>query len=137
MSQSGRQYRRQVYQHVLATIYHNTGDPQRPMIVAQSLWTHLNHGNTDMRDAQKALHAAREHDAVVRWRDGDGKVRYGLDDAGIDELDHYGSPIFDADDVDALEHIIGVETSGQDPNRETIGWCNRRLAAIEDGDDNE
>lgn len=130
-----RDVRKRRYRRVLRTILLNTGDPNRPMIGAHTLWTHVRNGDLDHRAAKNALRAAREQDAVIRWQDEDGQYRYAVDDAGLDELPNHEPPMFGPADETALRYVLDVETSRPEPDKQVIGWVNRRLAALEDGDD--
>jgi len=135
--QESRADRKERYQSVLSAIYHNTGDPNPPLIRASVLWTTVRHSNIRVADAERSLRAAREHDEVIRWRDGEGHWRYGLNDDGIGELPHYDAPIFGPDDEQALRDIIETEVQSADVDEEIVGWANRRLAAIDDRADDD
>lgn len=124
------------YHTLLSTIAHQTGDPQPVLVDATALWTTaVAHGSLAHTDAAAAMQAAREVDHVLRWRDGNGDLRYGLTGDGVAVTPHVKTPLYDAADADALQAVIETEASREDPDQDVIGWCNRRLAAIEEGSD--
>jgi len=81
------------------------------------------------------MRAAHENGHVLRWTDGDGTARYLLTGDGIDATAHIDRPLFDAADESVLRAVIDTEVSRADPDKAVIGWANRRLAALEDGND--
>jgi len=44
-----RDVRKRRYRRVLRTVVLNSGDPNRPMISAHALWTHIRNGDFDHR----------------------------------------------------------------------------------------
>jgi predicted metal-dependent hydrolase len=81
--------------------------------------------------AVATLKAALENGDVVKWRAGGCRTRYGLTASGIEELDNYNEPIFSPADESALREVIEVETKKANPDRDVVGWVNRRLATLE------
>jgi hypothetical protein len=127
-----REDRKARYERMARAIAHNTGDPQPPMIDATALFTvTVANGSLDSEAAKHALQAAVENGDVLRWRDAEGGVRYGLTDSGIKGTSDVSRPLLSPADEDALRDIIETEADRADPNRDVIGWANRRLAALE------
>jgi len=127
-----REDRKHRFHTVLRVIASNTGDPQPPLQRARHLWTTaVANGSLSQDEAATALSAAREHGYVLQWVDPDGDVRYGLTDSGITTLRHADAPLFEAADEPALRDIIEREAGTDDPDRDVIGWANKRLAALE------
>ncbi|MFA1612029.1 hypothetical protein [Halobellus rubicundus] len=125
------------YRRVLGVIHKNTGHGRRPMYASHALWTKLGEFALSRSEARSALKAARENDAVIRWKDGEGQLRYGLTPDGVDELPDATMPIYTPEDVDALQAVIEREASRpeHDQNQDVIGWANQHLQAIREGSD--
>ena len=123
--------RRDRYHHLLETVRHQTGDPQHVLVPGTGLWTVLSSASIDTSDAITAMQAAIENGHVIKWTDGEGRHRYGLTGDGIDEAPHAEAPLYGPADEPHLRAVIETEASRDDPDRDVIGWANRRLAAIE------
>jgi len=128
--QPTRDDRRERYHRLLETVRHQTGDPQHVLVTGRALWTVLSSANIETSDAIKAMQAAIENGHVIQWSGPDGRHRYGLTADGIAEAPHATAPLFGPDDEDTLREVIEDEASTDDPNRDVIGWANRRLAGI-------
>lgn len=116
------------YGRMMNIIAMNTGHPQEPLAAARGLWTTaVSHGPLSQEDASKAVRAAVENDDVIKWVDGEGKVRYGLTDSGQDRAELETS-VYGEKDVEALRECISVEASRESPNQEFIAWANAQIA---------
>jgi len=129
-TEPSRAERRQRYQRVLSAIYHKTGDPQ-PVMCRSTVLRRALANSLDEDAAVATLKAALENGDVIKWRAGGCRTRYGLTASGIEELDNYHKPIFDPADESALREVIEVETKKANPDRDVVGWVNRRLATLE------
>jgi len=120
-------HRRADYETVLSTIRANTGDPMPPLVDATALFTTtVANGRLSHEHATNALRAAVENGDVLRWTDGEGTIRYALTSDGLDSVtgsNPYG-------DAEALREVIETEASRANPDKDVIGWANRRLAEI-------
>jgi len=112
-------------------IRENVGEPQPPLVSAGALWTVVcANGPVPIGRATENMDDAIEAGDVFRWTDGDGTIRYGLTDQGLDSVTA-GSP-YGPEDVPAINQCIETEASRENPDAEFIGWCNRRLAEVRD-----
>ncbi|WP_049986849.1 hypothetical protein [Halobellus rufus] len=120
------------YHRILSMILHNTGDPQPVTLASAQLWTHVSNSSVAKSDARTALQAARENGHVIRHRDGEGQLRYGLTTDGVAKLPDAELPIYSTEDEGALQAVIGVEVSRPDDKRDqdVIGWANQHLQAV-------
>jgi hypothetical protein len=76
MTEPDHDARRRAYEHVVECVRHQTTPKQPPGVVPRQLYLHLvEHGNLDREPVRRAVQAARENDALVRWRDADGTPR--------------------------------------------------------------
>jgi len=125
-----RKHRRADYEQTLATIRENVGSPQHPLIRPRALWTTLvANGRLEHEFAQSALRAARDNGDVFQWTDSKAMLRYGLTDAGLDNVT--ASSPYGPEDTAALRKCIETEAGRENPDGEFIGWCNRRLAEVQ------
>jgi hypothetical protein len=123
--------RRDRYHRLLETIRHNTGDPQHVLAPGAGLWTVLSSSNIDTSDAITAMEAAIDNGHVLQWTDADGRHRYGLTGAGIDEARHTDAPLYGPADRERLRAVLATEADRDEPDKSVIAWANRRLAAID------
>ena len=116
---------------LLSAIAHNVGDPQPPLVGARPLFTTaVANGSLDIGPATQAMDTLVEDDLVIRWTDGEGTVRYGLTDDGIDACPRIEGPVLSATDVATLREYIATEASRADPDRAFIGWANGRVSVL-------
>jgi len=128
--------RRRRYNRVLSALDHNTGDPQRPMCLARTLWTvTIANGDLGHDEARKSFKAATNNNHAIRWRDDEGQPRYGLTVEGAREHPTVSLPIYDDSDADALRRIIDVETTREEPDTDIVGWANKHLATLSEDND--
>lgn len=122
------------YHALLRMVRHNVGGEQPVMSAATHLWVICGHADIAKSDALAAMQAARENGDVIRWRDGDGRYRYGLTPDGDDAVP-FETPVYRPEDRESFRSIIGTEADRADPDREVIGWCNRWLQRIGESDE--
>jgi len=116
---------------ICSAIRENVGEPQPPLVSAGALWTVVcANGPVPIGRATENMDDAIEAGDVFRWTDGDGTIRYGLTDQGLNNVTA-GSP-YGPEDTAALKQCIETEASRENPDAEFIGWCNRRLAEVRD-----
>jgi len=127
--------RRERYHRLLEVIVHNTGDPQHVLARGAAIWTVTHSSNIPTGEALTAMRAGLENGHVIRWHDPDGHHRYGLTADGVAQSRWAEPPLYGPADRAQLREVIETEAATADPDRAVIGWCNRRLAAIEEGDE--
>jgi len=114
---------------ICSAIRENVGDPQPPLIESGALFTVVcANGPLSVSAGTQAMDDAIESGDVFRWTDGDGQVRYGLTDAGLDSVTA-GSP-YGPEDTAAFKQCIKTEADRENPDGDFIGWCNRRLSEV-------
>jgi hypothetical protein len=123
------------YTALLGTIRANTGHGQPPLLSASGLWVIIGNSSMAHTDGVRAMQAARENGAVIRWVDGEGTVRYALTQSGFEMCDS-SLPPYAAEDGPALRGVIETEASRAEPDRDVIGWANRWLGTLETDDRN-
>lgn len=120
---------------LLQTVLLNTGDPQPVAIAPQHLYlSTVAHGSVEHEHARKARDAALENDLLVAYEARDGTTRYGLTEAGVAEIDDAELPIYDAADEGALRAVVETEAARPEPDKDVIGWANRHLSSLPDGE---
>jgi hypothetical protein len=123
------------YQQLLGILRAQTGHGQDVLCTAHRLWRTVGHHSLEASDAETALRAARENDAVLRWRDRQETVRYGLTVAGVAEAPGVELPIYNAADVEGLQRVLEVETDRSEPDRRVVAWANQHLQSIREARD--
>ena len=112
MARSDRQHRKHRYQSVLRTIDYQTSPKQPPGVRTGTPTTILAGpwGRYDSDGIKSALKAARENDDVVRWRDGEGRIR--VTRATENDLQRLASHL--AEELDDPEQLGRINTRLQE-----------------------
>ena len=115
MSKTARQQRKHRYQSVLRTIDYQTSPKQPPGVRTATIKTILAGpwGRYGTDDLESALKAARQNGDIVRWRDGEGRIRV---------------TCASEDDLQRLARHLAEEV--EDP--EQLGRINTRLQEVRD-----
>jgi len=74
---------------IKSAIRENVGNPQPPLVAAGALCAN---GPLPVGRATENMNDAIDTGDVFRWTDGDGTIRYGLTDAGLNNVTAGGVP---------------------------------------------
>jgi hypothetical protein len=110
----------------------NTGDPQHILIRGRPLHTTVEHSNIQNSTARKIVDKAISNGHVFRWKDSEGVNRYGITSAGIEETPRVDPPIYSEKDREQLNELIEIEIDREPTSKQMIGWCNQRLAELDE-----
>ena len=123
---------RERYHTLLSVIAKHTGQGQPVMAAARTVWTvAVAHGRLDHDEARRAVAAAVENDHAVRWTDTDGRACYALTVDGADMARRVTTPVYDADDADAIRAILEAEVQRENVDKSVVAWANQHLGGLE------
>jgi len=134
---------RRAQERLLGTIHKNVGDPQPVLLRAQVHYQLLSQAGVDLRHAHTARDAALEHGLAFTWRDEDGVLRdneedgdtvwYGLTPEGVDAVPDATMPIYEPDDIDALQAVVGAENARPEPDQDVLTTIAAHIRSVRDG----
>lgn len=101
---------KEIYEHLLAVLDHNTGGYQPPIHRQAPLRQMVNRGRCDPKRVKHAVEKARQNGDVFRWRSDDGTAYLGIDNA--DEL---------------RGKLSGYAESRDEPRKDLIAVANQRV----------
>jgi len=123
---------RERYHTLLSILSHNTGQGQPVMAAARTVWNvAVAHGRLDHDEARRAVAAAVETDHAGRWTDTEGTVRYALTVDGGAMARRVTTPVYDADDADAIRAILEAEVQRENVDKSVVAWANQHLGGLE------
>ena len=123
---------RERYHTLLSVIAKHTGQGQPVMAAARTVWTvAVAHGRLDHDEARQSLTAAVENEHAVRWTDTEGTVRYALTVDGGAMARRVTTPVYDADDADAIRAILEAEVQRENVDKSVVAWANQHLGGLE------
>lgn len=125
---------RQASARFLGTIHKNVGDPQPVLLRAHVLHQLLSESGVDLSHAHTARDAALEHGLAFRWQDDEGVVRYGLTTDGVAAVPDAEMPIYEPEDIDALQDVVGIENSRPEPDQDVLTTVAAHIRSVRDGD---